>query len=464
MMTAPEQYFEDRAYEAPHSIEMEQSVLGALLLDNHAFDRLGELRAQHFYRAEHRTIFESIVRLIVSGRTADAITVADDLVTAGQIDATGGLPYLNALAQNTPGSANVSRYAEIVINRWKMRGLLAAAEEVRAMVLEPKGRSISEIITQAQAKFEPLAESRPDGPKFIHEYLLPVVEEIDAQAHGEPSKVICTGFRDLDYKLDGGMSAGELIVVAGRPAMGKTALALGIGAHVARQVGTVLVFSMEMPGRQLTQRSLARDGRIPLSRVKNGATMTDTDFESLAKAVNDLAELPMLIDESDGLSLAEITSRSRAVKRQHGLSLIIVDYLGLMSGSEGESRTQQVGSFSRGLKGLAKRLGVPVIALSQLNRGVENRPNKRPTMADLRDSGEIEQDADAILLVYRDEVYDPCSEHRGTAEIIIGKQRNGETGVVRLAYLGEHTMFANLAPGYLPAPRIKPQQSRGFGD
>ncbi|NPT61211.1 replicative DNA helicase [Paraburkholderia elongata] len=464
-MSAAAPYPDDRTREVPHSVEMEQSVLGALLLDNAAIDRIGELRAGHFYRAEHRTIFESILKLIIGHRTADMMTVADDLTVTGKIGAAGGLPYLNALVQSTPGSANVTRYAGIVIERWKRRGLLAATDEVRALVFERKGRDASEIVSEAQAKFEALAGSHPDGPKFISEYLLPVVEEIDDQSDGVLPNVIATGFRDLDRKLDGGMNAGELIVLAGRPSMGKTALAFGIGAHVARKVGTVLMFSLEMPGKQLTQRSLARDGRIPMPHIKNGALMTKTDFENLAKAVDNHTHLPMLIDESAALSLAEITSRSRAVKRQHGLSLVIVDYIGLMTGGDGENRTQQVGSFSRGLKGLAKRLDVPVITLSQLNRGVENRTDKRPTMADLRESGDIEQDADLILMLYRDEVYNPDSPDRGTAEVIIAKQRNGEIGTTRLAYVGEHTKFADLAPGYLPVPRSKPQQSsRGFDE
>ncbi|MDR6409738.1 UNVERIFIED_ORG: replicative DNA helicase [Burkholderia sp. 1595] len=462
-MNAPDH--DDRTREVPHSIEMEQSVLGALLLDNAAIDRVGDLHAGHFYRAEHRTLFETILKLIAGNRTADMLTVFERLQASGKAGQVGGLAYLNALAQNTPGSANITRYAGIVIDRWTLRGLLAAADEVRALVFERRGRDVSEIVSEAQAKFEPLAESRAGGPKFIGEYLPPVVEEIDEQSRGVLPSVIATGFRDLDRKLDGGMNAGELIVMAGRPSMGKTALAIGIGANVARKVGTVLVFSLEMPGRQLTQRSLAREGRIAMPHIKNGALMTKTDFENLTKATEGLAALPMLIDESAALSVAEITSRSRAVKRQHGLSLVIVDYIGLMTGGDGENRTQQVGSFSRGLKGLAKRLGVPVIALSQLNRGVENRTDKRPIMADLRESGDIEQDADLILMLYRDEVYYPDSPDRGTAEIIVAKQRNGEVGMTRLAYIGAHTMFADLAPGYLPVPRNKPQQSsRGFDE
>ncbi|RQR26928.1 replicative DNA helicase [Burkholderia sp. Bp9143] len=463
-MSAIDPYLEDPMREVPHSIEMEQSVLGALLLDNAAIDDLQELQAKHFYRAEHRTIFEVISKLIVGNRSADILTVAEELRAVGRIESTGGLPYLNTLAQNTPGSANVRRYAEIVVERWKLRGILAAIDEVRALVFERRGRVAPDIIAEAQAKFESLAESRSDGPRFISEYLLPVVEEIDSQARGEPSKVIATGLHSVDERLNGGMSAGELIVIAGRPGMGKTALVIGVGAYVARHVGTVLMFSMEMPGCQLTQRSLARDGGIPMPHIRNGADMTEADFAGLARAAHDLANLPMLIDESAGLSLTEITSRSLAVKRRHGLSLIIVDYIGLMSGGSGESRTQQIGSFTRGLKSLAKRLSVPVIALSQLNRGVETRPNKRPSMADLRDSGEIEQDADVILLLYRDEAYDSDSPYRGTAEIIVAKQRNGETGMTRLAFIGELAKFADLAPGYVPAPRNRPQHPRGFDE
>lgn len=463
-MNAVAPYPEDRTHEGLHSFEMEQSVIGALMLDNAAIDQIGELHAGHFYRADHRTIFETISKLIAGNHTADVMTVFERLQASGKAEQVGGLAYLNALAQNTPGSANARRYAGIVIDRWKLRGILAAVDEVRTLVFERKGRDVSEIISEAQAKFEPLAESRSDGPKFISEFLLPLVEEIDEQSHGVLPSVTPTGFRDLDKKLDGGMNVGELIVIAGRPSMGKTALALDIGARVARTGGTALIFSLEMPGKQLTQRSLARDGRIPMPRIKNGALLTKTDFENLAKATEGLANLPMLIDESAALSVAEITSRSRAVKRQHGLSLIVVDYLGLMGGGESENRTQQVGSFSRGLKGLAKRLNVPVIALSQLNRGVENRTDKRPTMADLRESGDIEQDADVILFIYRDEVYYPDSPDRGTAEIIVAKHRNGEIGMTRLAFIGEHTMFADLAPGYVPVPRSKPRPSGGFDE
>jgi len=447
----------------PQAIEMEQAILGALLVENDALDRIGELREEHFYRYDHRLIFNAITGLILSSKRADALTVLEWGVSAGKDREIGGLVYLNRLAQNSLGASNIARYSEMVTERWKLRGVIATGDEMGGEALTPRGKSANEIIERGQAKLEKLSESRTAGPKFIGEYLASLVEEIDDQAHGVLPSVIATGFHDLDKKLDGGLNPGELIVLAGRPSMGKTALAVGIGSHVARKGGTVLLFSLEMPGKQLTQRSLARDGRIPLPHIKNGALMTESDFENLTKATESLLNLPILIDESAALSVAEITSRSRAVKRQHGLSLIVVDYLGLMSGP-GENRTQQVGSFSRGLKGVAKQLGVPVIALSQLNRGVETRTDKRPTMSDLRESGDIEQDADVIMMLYRDEVYYPDSPDRGTAEIIISKHRNGEIGMTRLAFIGERTTFADLAPGYLPVPSSRPQRSRGFND
>ncbi|CAB3730719.1 replicative DNA helicase [Paraburkholderia rhynchosiae] len=461
-MNAPDEFPNEHIREVPHSVEMEQSVLGALLLNNEAIDMLGGLRSEHFFRYEHRLLFETIQKMIVAGRTADVVTVYEHLQTAGHVDRTGGLPYLNALANNTPGSANVARYAQIVIDRWKLRGILAAADEIGSMAYNRNGMEVSEIIALAQSKFEPLAESRASEPRFIGEYLAPVVEEIDEQSHGAPSKAIPTGFRDLDWRLDGGMNDGELFILAGRPSMGKTALAMAIAMYVAECKGTVLVFSMEMPGKQLTQRGISLQGGIPLPRIKNGSKMTDEDWPRLTSAVAGLAEMPLLLDESAGLSLAEITSRARAAKRKHGLKLIVVDYLQLMTGGEGEGRTQQVGSYSRGLKSLAKNLGVPVIALAQLNRGLEARPNKRPLMSDLRDSGEIEQDADTILFLYRDEVYNPDSPDKGVAEVIIGKQRNGALGVAHLAFIGEHAKFGDLQGGYIPVPRTKPRQQRGF--
>lgn len=463
-MNAPDEFEGERLFTPPHSVEMEQSVLGALMLDNDAIDRIGELEAQHFYRYEHRVIFEHVTKLIVAGRTADVVTVFEALQTSGQLDRTGGLPYLNSVCQNTPGSSNIANYAQGVIDRWKLRGIISAADEISALVVNRNGRDVDEILAEAQSKFDPMAESKASEPKFIGQYLTTIVEEIDAQYHGAPSVATPTGFSDLDFRLDGGMSGGDLVILAGRPSMGKTALAMAIGMYVADSVGTVAAFSMEMPGKQLTQRGLSLKGGIPLPAIKNGSKMTDEHWPRLTHAVQNLADMPLLLDDSAGLTLAQIAARSRAIKRRHGLKLIIVDYLQLMTGGDDERHDLRIGSYSRGLKALAKQLDVPVIALSQLNRGLENRPNKRPTMADLRDSGAIEQDADTILFLYRDEVYNPDTPDKGVAEVIIGKQRNGALGTAHLAFIGEHAKFGDLAGGYIPVPRSAPRPSRGFDE
>ncbi|CAJ2717107.1 replicative DNA helicase [Burkholderia pseudomallei] len=447
----------------PHSNEAEQSVLGALLVNNDAFDRIGDLREEHFYRFDHRTIFEIASMLIVAGKTADIVTVFEIAREHGRADSFGGLAYLNALAQNTPGSAGIARWAEIIVDRWRLRGLASAADRISESAFNTRGRPVSEIIAEAQASLEPLAATRTFEPQLPAPVLLKIIEEIDSRYNGAPLAVTPTGLRDLDEKFGGGMRGGDLVVIAGRPSMGKTAISMTIGGNVAQDTGTVLIFSLEMPAKQLHQRNLARIGGIPLPHILDGRRMTDGDWPRLTHATEVLSNLPMMVDDTSGLTLPEIVSRSRTVKRRHGLSLVIVDYLGLMTGGTDERQDLRIGSYSAGLKGLAKQLDIPVIALAQLNRGVESRPNKRPGMADLRDSGAIEQDADSVLLLYRDEVYNPDSPDRGTAEIIIGKQRNGETGSVRLAFSGEHQRFADLSSGYVPAPRQAPEKSRrGF--
>lgn len=453
-MNAPDRIPDERGLAVPpHSIEAEQSVLGSLMLDNDALDRIGTLRAEHFYRYDHRLIFDAISRLIVAGKTADLLTVLESLQGEAHHEKVGGLAYLNAMVQNTPGSSGVARWAEIIINRWRLRGLISAADEIATMAFRPEGKPVEEIIGLAQAKLEPLAEIRAFEPQLPGPALTEIVQEIDNRFHGAPLAVTATGMLDLDEKLGGGLRGSELIIVAGRPSMGKTAFSMCIGGNVAQTDGAVLVFSMEMSTKALHQRNIARIGGIHLAHVLDGKRMTDDEWPRLTHAVGVLADLPMFVDDTSGLSLAEIVSRSRTIKRKHGLKLVIVDYLGLMTGGTEERHDLKIGGYSAGLKGLAKHLDVPVIALAQLNRGVENRPNKRPTMADLRDSGAIEQDADVILMLYRDQVYCPDSPDRGTAEIIIGKQRNGETGAVRMAFDGEFQRFADLAPGYTPAPR-----------
>lgn len=462
-MNAPDQFLDRGLAVPPHSVEAEQSVLGALMLDNEAIDRIPELRPDQFYRYDHRIIFEAIARMIMSNRRADVVTVFEVLTTSGHIDQVGGMSYLNSLAQHVPGSSGVRNYAEIVIERAQLRGVLSAVDEIGAMVHGRNGKTAAQIIAQAQARLEPLAEARSFAPKEVGPILTNIVEAIDRRYHGGELDVTSTGFRDLDEKLGGGMRGSELIIVAGRPSMGKTAFSMCIGGNVAQAGGVVLVFELEMSAESLHQRNIARIGGIPLSHVLDGKKMTDEDWPRLTHAVQVMSEMQMLVDDQSGTTLEEIVSRSRSIKRRCGLDLVVVDYLGLMTGGTNENQNLRIASYTAGLKGLAKQLDVPVVLLSQLSRDVEKRPNKRPIMADLRDSGAIEQDADVILFIYRDQVYNPDSPDRGTAEVIIGKQRNGETGPIRLAFDGEYQRFADLAPGYMPEIRAKPEKARrGF--
>lgn len=464
-MNAPESFEDGSVRVPPHSAEMEQSVLGALMLDNDAIDRIGELRAEHFYRYQHRIIFDAISKLIVASRRADVMTVFEWLSSTGKLEATDGLKYLNAITQNTPGAANIARYAQIVLDRAKMRQLISAADEVSAQVFSPAGKTVDELIVFAQEKFEPLSEGATDeGPKFIGEFLTPVITRIDQEYHGDAPLAVSTGLRELDFKLGGGVNDGDLVIIAGRPSMGKSALAMAIGEYVAEKVGTALVFSLEMPGTQLTQRAMARQGDMPLQVLRNGSRMTDADWPRLTHATQVVSELPLMIDETPSLTLAQIASRSRAVKRKHGLRMVVVDYLQLMTGGPDENQNLRIGSYSAGLKALAKQLNVPVIALSQLNRALENRPSKRPIMADLRDSGALEQDADTIILLYRDEVYHENTPDKGVAEAIIAKQRNGGLSTAFLSFVHEQAKFCDLPMGYLPTPRTAPVKSRGFND
>lgn len=437
----------------PHSVEAEQSVLGGLLLDNAAWDRIADFLSQgDFYRYDHRIIFEHIGRLIASTRPADVVTVYEALTTSGKAEEVGGLAYLNALAQNTPSAANIRRYAEIVRDRAVLRRLVSVADEISADAFNPQGKEVRQLLDEAESKVFSIAEEGARGNQGFLEIgplLTQVVERIDTLYHtANPSDVTGTptGFVDLD-RMTSGMHGGELIIVAGRPSMGKTAFSMNIGEYVAVEYGLpVAVLSMEMPGTQLTMRMLGSIGRLDQHRMRTGR-LTDEDWPKLTHAVQKMSEAQLFIDETGGLNPMELRSRARRLARQCGkLGLIIVDYLQLMSGSSaGENRATEISEISRSLKSLAKELDVPVIALSQLNRGLEQRPNKRPVMSDLRESGAIEQDADVILFIYRDEVYNPDSPDKGTAEIIIGKQRNGPIGPVRLTFLGQYTKFDNFA-------------------
>ena len=437
----------------PHSVEAEQSVLGGLLLDNQAWDRIADLlRVEDFYRYDNRLIFEHIVKLIDRTKPADVITVFESLKNAGKDEDIGGLSFLNSIAQNTPSAANIRRYAEIVRDRSILRRLVTVSDEITTTALNPQGQDTKTILDQAESKIFQIAEDGARGTTGFQELqpvLSKVVDRIDELYHRDSDNDITgipSGFVDLDGKTSG-LQPGDLIIVAGRPSMGKTAFSLNIGEHVAVEEGLpVAVFSMEMGAQQLAMRMLGSVGKLDQHRLRTGR-LNDEDWPRLTYAVQKMQEAQLFIDETPALSPTELRARSRRLARQCGkLGLIIVDYLQLMgSSSPGENRATEISEISRSLKGLAKELHCPVIALSQLNRGLEQRPNKRPVMSDLRESGAIEQDADVILFIYRDEVYNPDSPDKGTAEIIIGKQRNGPIGTVRVTFLGQYTKFDNFA-------------------
>jgi replicative DNA helicase len=437
----------------PHSVEAEQSVLGGLLLDNSAWDRIADrLVAEDFYRHDHRLIFQHISRLIDNSRPADAITVFEALRTSGKDAEAGGVSYLNSLAQNTPSAANIRRYAEIVRERAVLRRLIGVGEEISAAAINPQGREAKQILDEAETKVFQIAEQGArdrGGFQKLEPLLTKVVERIQElfeRASTSDVTGVPSGFTDLDSKT-AGFQEGDLIIIAGRPSMGKTALALNVGQHVAIDMGMpVAVFSMEMGAQQLAMRLLGSVGRIDAHRLRTGR-LTDEDWPKLSEAMERMHAAPLHIDETPALNALELRARARRLAREYGkLGLIIVDYLQLMSASSaGENRATEISEISRSLKALAKELHVPVIALSQLNRTVEQRTDKRPVMSDLRESGAIEQDADVILFIYRDEVYNPDSADKGIAEIIIGKQRNGPIGRVQLRFGGEHTRFDNLS-------------------
>ena len=442
----------------PYSLEAEQSVLGGLLLDNQAWEKIaGILKDADFYRADHRQIYHHIASLIDDNKPADALTVADSLERSGKLEDVGGQAYLGSLAVNTPSAANIRRYAEIVRERSIMRTLAQVGTDITESVFDPQGRSAKDLLDNAEKKVFAIAEAGArggDGFSDVQPLLTQVVERIDMlYKRDNPSDVtgIATGFTDLD-RMTSGLQPGDLIVIAGRPSMGKTALALNIAEHVTLvEKMPAAIFSMEMSGTQVVMRMLGSVGKLDQHKMRTGA-LADDDWQKLTAAVGKLTDAPLFVDESGMLNPTELRGRARRLHRLQGgpgLGLIVVDYLQLMeTGSSSENRATEVAEISRALKAVAKELNVPVVALSQLNRGLEQRPNKRPVMSDLRESGAIEQDADLILFIYRDEVYNPDSPDKGTAEIIIGKQRNGPIGTVKLTFLGQFTRFENFAaPG-----------------
>lgn len=437
----------------PHSLEAEQSVLGGLLLDNDAADKVGDVLADaDFYSDAHRLVYQHIFKLAAEGKPADVVTVSESLASSQKLDYVGGLSYLGALVGNVPTAANIRHYAQIVRDRSILRQLAATAGEIADAAYHPLGHSAKEVLDQAEAKVLHIAEQGSRGAQqvvTIGALLGSVVDRIELLYNrDDPSDVtgVPTGFSDLD-RFTSGLQPGDLVVVAGRPSMGKTSLALNIGEHVALAAGLpVVVFSMEMGASQLALRLIGSVGRLDQHKLRTGRLAAD-DWEKLTAALGRLSEAPILIDETPALNAIEVRSRARRIAKTYGkLGLVIVDYLQLMQASTtGENRATEISEISRSMKSLAKELKVPVMALSQLNRSLEQRPNKRPVMSDLRESGAIEQDADVILFIYRDEVYNPETQEKGVAEIIIGKQRNGPIGTVRLTFLGEFTRFENFA-------------------
>lgn len=438
----------------PQSVEAEQSVLGGLLLDNQVWERVSDLlRQADFYRNEHQQIYAAIAGLIEKGKPADVVTVYEQLRSLGKAEEIGGIPYLNMLAQYVPSASNIRRYAEIIRERAILRRLITASDEIATAAFSPRGKEVGEILDEAEAKIFGIAEDSSRMKQGFQSMASLVVDLLDRveEMSGSTNDItgVPSGFIDLD-KMTSGLQPGDLIVLAARPSMGKTAFAINIAEHVAlNEQLPVAIFSMEMGAAQLAVRIVGSIGRIDQSHLRTG-NLTDEEWPRLTEAIERLRSVNLHIDETPGLSPTELRANARRLARQHGkLGLIVVDYLQLMSGSGNSSednRATELGEISRGLKMLAKELGCPVIALSQLNRSVEQRTDKRPMMSDLRESGAIEQDADLIMFIYRDDYYNrETSKFPNQAEIIIGKQRNGPTGAVHLYFQKNQTRFENLA-------------------
>lgn len=442
---------EQRLKIPPNSIEAEQSLIGGLMLDALAWDKIADVvTSDDFYRKDHRLIFSAIANLVESGSPCDVVTVSEHLDARGELDNSGGLEYLATLANETAGGANARAYAKILRERATLRALISAGNEIAGSAFSNDGRSAAEVLEDAEKMVFEIADKGTRGKsgfKSLKDILPEAVDRIDLlhQSDGDITG-ISTGYNKFD-EMTAGLQPGDLVIVAGRPSMGKTTLAVNMAenAAIGSRVPTA-IFSMEMPSQQLAFRMISSLGRVDQTHLRTG-NFPDEDWSRINTAVQLMSEAPIFIDDTPGLSPGEIRARARRLHREHGLGLIVVDYLQLMQvpGNK-ENRATEISEISRGLKALAKELSCPVIALSQLNRSVEQRTDKRPVMSDLRESGAIEQDADLILFIYREEVYNQDTPRKGIADIVIAKQRNGPIGDFPLTFVGRYTKFENLIP------------------
>ncbi len=442
---------EQRLKVPPNSIEAEQSLIGGLMLDALAWDKIADVvSAEDFYRKDHRLIFSAVAELIEAGSPCDVVTVSEHLDSRGELDNAGGLEYLATLSNETAGAANARAYAKILRERSTLRALISAGNEIAGSAFTNDGRTAAEILEDAEKMVFEIADKGTRGKKgfkSLKDILPEAVDRIDTlhQSEGDITG-ISTGYNEFD-KMTAGLQPGDLVIVAGRPSMGKTTLAVNMAenAAIGSSVPTA-IFSMEMPAQQLAFRMISSLGRVDQTHLRTG-NFPDEDWSRINTAVQLMSEAPIFIDDTPSLSPGEIRARARRLQREHGLGLIVVDYLQLMQvpGSK-ENRATEISEVSRGLKALAKELSCPVIALSQLNRSVEQRTDKRPVMSDLRESGAIEQDADLILFIYREEVYNQDTPRKGVADIAIAKQRNGPIGDFPLTFVGRYTKFENWVP------------------
>ena len=439
------------------ALEAEQSVLGGLLLDNNAYDRLGMLSKDDFARADHQTIFAETKRLIEAGKPVDVITLSEKL--GGICD----IAYLASLETNTPSVSNIGHYAKIVRETAQRRKLLTVGIRIQEDAAKP-GADTAAVIDMAQSELERIAEVREgNDPVLASDDLTDYLDEIDRRNEGNGTAVFATGFPDLDQKMSGGLRGGDLCIIAGRPKMGKTALAMNIAVNISHD-HPVLFLSQEMKRRQLHDRNVANLGKIELSHLLNPKFMTPEEWDGISTAVARISDLKLFVDDQGGLRLMDVRVKARGISRKHGLKVLVIDYLQLMAG-EGANRNAEIEGITRGLKAMALEMDIAIILLSQLNRNLESRPNKRPLPSDLRDSGAIEQDCDMALFVYRDEVYHENSLDKGICEVNVGLIRQGEPGTVGLVFEGAYSKFSNLAKGRLfgqAAP--KPKYSKGLMD